>query len=146
MIAAEKWHEYEDSYRRYGLDMKPRENRIRRAEQQKAAAVSAKDRLRLIMLTVFIGVLGVAVIISAAYAAQLKYDINTLISQNTVIEGEIANLNVELKKATNITTIEKRAMEELGMTYPYGSQIVYLEGEDEISSEFAMLLKEQAYN
>lgn len=146
MIAAEKWHEYEDSYRRYGLDMKPRENRIRRAEQQKAAAVSAKDRLRLIMLTVFIGVLGVAVIISAAYAAQLKYDINTLISQNTVIEGEIANLNVELKKATNITTIEKRAMEELGMTYPYGSQIVYLKGEDEISSEFAMLLKEQAYN
>ncbi len=146
MIAAEKWHEYEESYRKYGLDMKPRKNRIRREEQQKSSAVSAKDRFRLLLLMIFIGVLGVAVIISAAYSAQLKYDINTLISENAVIEGEIGNLNVALKKETNIAVIEKRAMEELGMTYPYGSQIVYLGGEKEIGSEFAMLLKEQAYN
>lgn len=146
MIAAEKWHEYEDSYRKYGLDMKPRENRIKKDPEPKASAVSSKDKFRLILLTVFIGILGVAVIISAAYSAQLKYDINTLISENAVIEGEIENLNVELKKATNIAAIEKRAMEELGMTYPYGSQIVYLREAEEINSEFAMLLKEQAYN
>ncbi len=24
MMAAEKWYEYQDSYKRYGLDMKPR--------------------------------------------------------------------------------------------------------------------------
>lgn len=144
MMAAEKWHEYQESYNRYGIDMKPQQNRIKKVKAK--PFMSAKDKFRLIMLTVFAGILGVGIIISSAYAAQLKYDINMLISENTVIEGEIQNLNVEIKKETNISTIEKKAIEELGMTYPYGSQIVYLGEKDSVDGSFAMTLKEQAYN
>lgn len=144
MTVAEKWHEHEEAYMKYGLDMKPVEKRIK--SEKPAIIMSAKDKFRLILLMIFIGILGVGVIISAAYAAQLKYDINILISENAVIEGEIANLNVDLKRETNIATIEKKAMEELGMTYPYGSQIVYLGDDKEAEGGFAMVLKEHAYN
>ncbi|MBQ2747781.1 MAG: cell division protein FtsL [Firmicutes bacterium] len=144
MTAAERWHEYEESYMKYGLDMKPVEKRIKK--EKPAIIISAKDKFRIVLLTILAGILGVSVIISSAYAAQLKYDINMLISENAVIEGEIQNLNVEIKKETNITTIERKAMEELGMTYPYGSQIVYLGIDKEPGGDFAMVLKEHAYN
>lgn len=144
MIAAEKWYEYQDSYKRYGLDMKPEEKKHYKPKSK--SIVSAKDRFRLLLLTVIAGILCVGLIISTAYAAQLKYDINTIISENAVIEGEIQNLNVKIKQESNITTIEEKAMTELGMVYPTGNQVVYLEEEKEIAKDFAVLLKEQAYN
>ena len=144
MMTAEKWYEYQDSYVRYGLDMKPQQEKVKR--EKPVSSVTAKDKFRLILLTVFLGVLCVGVIITSAYAAQLKYDINTIIQENAVIEGEIQNLNVSIKKETNIATIEEKAMNELGMVYPYGNQVVYMNEQEEIATDFAMLLKERAYN
>ena len=144
MMSAEKRYEYQESYKRYGVDMKPQQVRIKREKAK--ALISAQDKFRLLVLTIFLGILCVGIIITTAYAAQLQYDINTILSENTELEGEIQNLNVTLKRETNITAIEEKAMNELGMVYPYANQVVYLGEEKPVTSDFAMLLKDQAYN
>ena len=98
------------------------------------------------MLIVFLGTLCIGIIVSTAYAAKLQYDINTILNENNILQGEIDNLNVAIKKESNIAIIEEKATSELGMIYPQGSQIVRL-GEKKVEvSDFAMTLKEQAYN
>lgn len=144
MMTAEKWMEYQKSYKRYGVDLAPQQVRLRKEKER--SGLSAQDKARILMLTILTGLLCVGVIIATAYAAQLQYDINTIISKNTEIEGEIQNLNVTLKKETNIAAIEEKAIGELGMVYPLPGQIVYLQGEQEAPKDFAMLLKDQAYN
>ena len=144
MMEAEKWYEYQDSYKKYGIDMKPRYEQIERPKTK--SGLSSKDRSRLLMLTVIVGVLCVGIIISTAYAAQLKYQINSIIEENQVIEGEIQNLKVDIQTASSITSIEDKAMTELGMVYPENGQIVYLAGEQENSRDFATIIKNQAYN
>ena len=144
MIPAEQWYEYQESYKKYGFDMKPRETKVNK--QKPKAVISAKDKTRLIMLIVFLGTLCIGIIVSTAYAAKLQYDINTILNENNILQGEIDNLNVAIKKESNIAIIEENATSELGMIYPQGSQIVRL-GEKKVEvSDFAMTLKEQAYN
>ena len=124
--------------------MKPRETKVNK--QKPKAVISAKDKTRLIMLIVFLGTLCIGIIVSTAYAAKLQYDINTILNENNILQGEIDNLNVAIKKESNIAIIEEKATSELGMIYPQGSQIVRL-GEKKVEvSDFAMTLKEQAYN
>ena len=144
MIPAEQWYEYQESYKKYGFDMKPRETKVNK--QKPKAVISAKDKTRLIMLIVFLGTLCIGIIVSTAYAAKLQYDINTILNENNILQGEIDNLNVAIKKESNIAIIGEKATIELGMIYPQGSQIVRL-GEKKVEvSDFAMTLKEQAYN
>ena len=144
MIPAEQRYEYQESYKKYGFDMKPRETKVNK--QKPKAVISAKDKTRLIMLIVFLGTLCIGIIVSTAYAAKLQYDINTILNENNILQGEIDNLNVAIKKESNIAIIEEKATSELGMIYPQGSQIVRL-GEKKVEvSDFAMTLKEQAYN
>ena len=147
MMAAEKWYEYQDSYKRYGFDMKPRTEKKENIKSKNSnTGINAKDKFRLVMLTIFAGILCVALILSTAYAASVKYNINTLIKENTVMQGEIENLNVKIESASNIQIIEARATAELGMTYPTAEQLVFIDGSKETVKDFALVLKEQAYN
>lgn len=144
MIPAEQWYEYQESYKRYGFDMKPQEVKVNK--QKPKSVLSAKDKARLLILILFAGVLCAGIIVSTAYAAKLQYDINSIMNQNDILQGEIDNLNVALKKENNIAAIEEKAINELGMMYPYESQIVHLGEKKTEVSDFAMTLKEQAYN
>jgi cell division protein FtsL len=147
MMAAEKWYEYQDSYKRSGLDMKPstvKKENIKSKSQ--SSTINAKDKSRLLMLTVLIGVLCIGVILSTAYAASVKVHINTMIKENAVIQGEIENLNVKIESASNIQIVESRAVTELGMVYPTSEQLVFINGTQEKVKDFALALKEQAYN
>ncbi len=147
MMAAEKWYEYQDSYKRYGLDMKPRTVKKENIKSRNSnTGINAKDKFRLLMLTVFVGVLCVGLILSTAYAASVKYHINTLIKENQVIQGEIENLNVKIESASNIQIVEEKATTELGMIYPAPEQLVFIDGSQETVKDFALVLKEQAYN
>ena len=147
MMAAEKWYEYQDSYKRYGLDMKPRTVKNENIKSKSSnAGINAKDKFRLLLITVFIGVLCVGLILSTAYAASVKYHINTLIKENAVIQGEIENLNVKIESASNIQIVEAKATAELGMIYPTPEQLVFIDGSQETVKDFALVLKEQAYN
>lgn len=145
MMAAEKWYEYQDSYKRYGFDMRPKTvNSIK--PKSSNTGINAKDKFRILMLTIFIGVLCVGLILSTAYAASVKYRINTLIKENAVIQGEIENLNVKIESASNIQIVEARATAELGMTYPTPEQLIFVDGSQKTVKDFALVLKEQAYN
>lgn len=147
MMAAEKWYEYQDSYKRYGLDMKPRTVKKENIKSKSAGTgINAKDKFRLIMLTIFTGILCVGLILSTAYAASVKYHINSLIKENAVIQGEIENLNVKIESASNIQIVEEKAATELGMVYPNPEQLVFIDGNGEMVKDFALVLKEQAYN
>lgn len=148
MIAAEKWYEHQVRYQKYGLDMKPVQERMReqKPKQTGLAAVSVKEKLGIMLLTVFLGVLFIGFIATNAYAAKVQYDINELTQDSEVIRGNIENLNVNIKKETNIQVIEEKAMARLGMVYPSMSQVVYIQADTEPAGNFAMALKEQAYN
>ncbi|MGI6730740.1 MAG: cell division protein FtsL [Anaerovoracaceae bacterium] len=148
MMAAEKWYEYQHNYKRYGLDMKPKQE-IKKKKKVKSSSlsISAKDKARLVLLTLIIGLLGIGLIVSTAYAADIKVSINELIKENAVIQGEIENLEVKLESAANIQTIEEKAIAELGMVYPNRDQIVVMQEKDHMASkDFILAMKEQAYN
>ena len=106
MIPAEQWYEYQESYKRYGFDMKPQEVKVNK--QKPRSVLSAKDKARLLILILFAGVLCAGIIVSTAYAAKLQYDINSIMNQNDILQGEIDNLNVALKKENNIAAIEEK--------------------------------------
>lgn len=143
MIAAEKWYEYQENYQKYGFDMKPKKPG-KKAKRPKPG-ITAKDKARLMVLTVAVGILCVGLIITTAFAASIKYDTNQMIKENNALEADIENLNVKIYSTNNIEAIEKKATKELGMEYPSSKQIVYLTEEEKPAKGFADILKKQAY-
>lgn len=146
MMEAEKWYQYQESYQKYGFDMKPKQERRPRKQVKQRSAVSAKDKARLLLLLVIIGVICVGLIITTAYAASVKYDTNQIVKENNALSAEIENLDVKVYSVNNIEAIEKKATKEQKMVYPASKQIVYLAGEDVPKDGFAEELKKQAYN
>ncbi|MCQ4637200.1 cell division protein FtsL [Anaerovorax odorimutans] len=144
MIAAEKWYEYQENYQKYGFDMKPKQPR--KKVKKKKSTVTAKDKVRLMVLTVIVGVVCIGLIITTAFAASIKYNTNRIIEENNALEAEIENLNVKIYSSNNIEAIEEKATKELGMVYPSSKQIVYLTENEKPDKGFADTLKEQAYN
>lgn len=147
MMAAEKWYEYQDSYKRYGIDMKPStEKKGNIKSKNPNTGINARDKFMLLTITILAGILCVSLILSTAYAASIKYNINSLIKENTVIQGEIENLNVKIESASNIQIVEAKAVAELGMLYPAAGQLIFIDENKETVKDFALVLKEQAYN
>lgn len=134
MMAAEKWHEYQKCYKRYGLDMKPvvEEKKVRKAS---GPFISAKDKARFMLLVLVFGALCISLIVMAAYSTQIKFETNSLIAKSSVVQGEIENLNVAIKSANNISVVEERAIAELGMVYPQIDQIAFIEASSSAGDE-----------
>ena len=145
MMAAEKWYEYQKSYARYGLDMKPVEADAPRERKVTAPAVSGSVKVLIIALAILIGVFFVGLIITTAYSATLQYDINQIGNQMDEVRADIDNLNVKIKAAANIQAIEERASAELGMVYPTVGRMVYLDSVEAPSENFSLALREDAY-
>ena len=78
-----------------------------------------------------------------AHTSKVQYDINQINKQISETEKKITKLEVEIKSASNITTIEKKA-KDLGMIYPAFDQIMYIQGDSDIE-EFALALMESVY-
>ncbi len=147
MMAAEKWYEYQDTYKRYGLDMRPKTMKKEKvSSKNNNPVINSKEKFKLLCLTIIAGVLCVGLILSTAYAANIKYHINTMNRENEVIQGEIENLNVKIESASNIQIIENRATLELGMVYPVAEQLIVVNQNEETVKDFASLIKEQVYN
>lgn len=147
MMAAEKWYEYQECYKRYGFDMKPVSVKNESTKSRSAnMGINAKDKFRMVLFTILIGMLCIGLILSTAYAASIKVSINTMIKENAVIQGEIENLNVKIESASNIQIVESKATADLGMIYPAANQLVYIDAERKTSKDFAFVLQEHAYN
>ncbi|MGF6375298.1 cell division protein FtsL [Clostridiales Family XIII bacterium PM5-7] len=108
--------------------------------------MKAQDKRRLLMGTILIGVVCVIMVVLAAYSAELRYENNELMSSNNSLQGEIDTLSVKIKSANNVQHIESIATKQLGMVYPSEGECVYVSSSDMPEGNFAMAIKEQAYN
>ena len=131
-----------------GIIRKSRRNKAQKflSQEKPKGVFTNKDRAKLIMLLLVIGILCVAGVVSTAYATQIKYNLNEISKQNQIIQGEIDNINVIIEGENNITKIEDKALNQLGMVYPSYDQIVYISQNNEKINNFASVLREQAYN
>ena len=151
MIAPEKWYEYQKKYREYGFDMQPK-YRVEKQEKVKPKVsnniglISNNGRKFLFMSVLAIGLIMIMAIIVTAYSANIRYDINTMIKENNALVGEIESLESQIYTINNINYIEGRAINELGMAYALPEQIQYIEPQKDVKSDFASILKEEAYN
>jgi len=145
MMPAEQWYEYQDNYRRHGIDLKPQVESKPQAKVKKPS-ITMLDKIKIITLLFVIGAVCIGVVISSAYVASVRHEINTTIRYSAALQGEIENLNVRIETATNIRVIEEKAKEQLGMVYPTPDQFVFLESRDRPQGDFATRLRIQAFN
>lgn len=108
--------------------------------------MSRQDKKRLLTGAVVVGLICIIMVVVTAYAAELKVENNTLMASNETIQGEIDTLGIKIKSANNIEHIEKVATGKLGMVYPEEGECIYVSDEDAPLENFAMAIKEQAYN
>lgn len=78
-----------------------------------------------------------------AKASEVQYQINNLNNRISESENRIRTLEVKIKTASNISTIEKKAL-AMGMKYPGYDQMLHLGEQSEIN-EFALALIESVY-
>jgi len=144
---AERWYENRKRYDPGMEQGKPKKLRaIEPVSELQTPEITLREKINAISLILLIGILCVCIIISTAYVASVRYDINTINRQGAALQGEIENLNVKIKNATNIKTIEEKAMNELGMIYPPVEKFVFIQSNVRPQGDFAMRLKVQAYN
>lgn len=104
------------------------------------------DKKRILLGAIMIGIVCILMVVFTAYSAELRCENNALIAENEALQGEIDTLNVKIKSANNIDHIEEVATQKLGMVYPEEGECVYVSNEDAPESNFAMIIKEQAYH
>lgn len=105
-----------------------------------------QDKKRILTGAVLLGLICIVLVVVTAYAAELKVENNSLMTDNKTIQGQIDTLNVKIKSANNIEHIEKIATGKLGMVYPAEGECVYVSDQDAPEANFAMVIKEHAYN
>ena len=143
-MQAQNRYQYEESYRKYGFDMKPEQ--VNKPKVKPAGrGIATKDKKRLLALTLIFGIMCIAIIILTAFAATLQYQINRLTMENNEISKEIEDTDIKLRTANSVTALEKKARGKLGMKYPSASQIVYV-SDITAPKDFAATVKEEAYN
>lgn len=103
-------------------------------------------RKKILFSIIIAGLLCIIMVVLTAYSAELKCENNDLLRDNRALQGEIDTLNVKIKSANNIEHIEKVAIEKLGMVYPNSGECIYLDQESEPEANFAMIIRERAYN
>lgn len=108
--------------------------------------MKACNKRKVIFNVLAVGILCIIMVVLTAYSAELKCDNNSLVCENEALQGEIDTLTVKIKSANNIEHIEAYAIEKLGMVYPEHGECVYLDQEAAPDANFAMSLKQQAYN
>ncbi len=126
MISAEKWYEYQENYKQYGFDMKPRTQK-KISEVNVKSGINAKDKALLVALVLILGIICIGMILTTSYCAKLQYNTNRVVKSNMEIQGEIENLNVQIKSAVSLETLEYKGINQLGMVYPFEEQYIVID-------------------
>ena len=105
-----------------------------------------KQKVRIVFFILMIGLVLSFMVLAEAFNATNQHDNNEYTKVNADIQGEIDTLKVKVKTSNNIDSIEKVAIEQLGMVYPGDEQCVYLTENDKPKGGFAAMLKSRAYN
>ena len=105
-----------------------------------------EEKKRVLTGAIIVGLICIIMVVLVAYGAELRCKNNELLAANETLQGEIDTLNIKIKSANNIDHIEEVATTKLGMVYPSEGECVYVSSDDVPESNFAMVIKEQAYN
>ena len=146
MIAAEKWHRYQEDYIKYGVNLAPEREKPERRKTKPALRVSVQERTLILFTILAIGVCCIVMIFFQACASNINYSVYTLNQEISSLEGDIDNLNVELTGYNNLDDIEYVATTSLGMVYPDNSQHITVNStaqQGQVDSYIASLTKEQ---
>lgn len=106
----------------------------------------AQGNKKILLGLVVVGLISILIVVLSAYSAELKVENNKLASANEALQGEIDTLNVKIKSANNVEHIEKIAITKLGMVYPTKDECVYVSDTAAPKENFAMVIREKAYN
>ncbi len=105
---------------------------------------NTRSKIRILFLVLAICAFCVCLVYLNATSSKLQYEINSLNNKITEASWDVRNLEVSVKKQTNITNLEAKAA-EIGMVFPGFKDIVYLRGDTPEVQDFAIALKENIY-
>ncbi len=144
MQQAERF-DFQENYARPGELRRGADPQPVKAPARVSGGISLKERKFLLLLAAVALLVGVLVIVSAAFTTTLNYQINELTVANEELEDDVAAVEIKIQTANSLTSLESRAKKELGMTYPVSSQIVYI---DDITApgDLASIVSEEANN
>jgi len=106
----------------------------------------AESRERFGIMALITGICALILIVISVnvYATRIQYEINEINTEILKSQRSIQNLEVKIRSATDINTLEARAF-ELGLIHPEYDDIIEITGESGIE-EFALALMEAVYN
>ncbi len=85
--------------------------------REPAVKISAKEKGRILLAIMAIGICCIAVIFMQACASSINYSVYSLNQEISVLEGDIDNLHVQLNSYAALDYVESYATENLGMIY-----------------------------
>ncbi len=144
MNSAERLAAYTTEYTPFDEEILQPEKKAARAVAARPVALAGKQRVQAFVLLVLCGFVFIGLIGVNAFSSKLQYDINTLNREILSVERAVQNLEVDIQSATSIATVEAKAM-ALGMVYPTFQEMVYLDSQDGVQEDFALALRESAY-
>ena len=111
-------------------------SRYEQLEMEQVREIAASPRKKVhkkekhkthLMSILFVFGLSIFIISRYAYMAEINYNIKNLEKEYSALVKENTDLNVQLMKSISLETLEKNAIEELGMQYPdIQNQIAYV--------------------
>jgi cell division protein FtsL len=111
-------------------------SRYEQLEMEQVREIAASPRKKVhkkekhkthVMSILFVFGLSIFIISRYAYMAEINYNIKNLEKEYSALVKENTDLNVQLMKSISLETLEKKAVEELGMQYPdIQNQIAYV--------------------
>ncbi|HNR04509.1 MAG TPA: FtsL-like putative cell division protein [Bacillota bacterium] len=111
-------------------------SRYEQLEMEQVREIAASPRKKVhkkekhkthLMSILFVFGLSIFIISRYAYMAEINYNIKNLEKEYSALVKENTDLNVQLMKSISLETLEKKAIEELGMQYPdIQNQIAYV--------------------
>ena len=132
--------EYKYGYEQGMYNTKPAGTR------EKKGGLKASEKKMMLVMVLLAGLIGILIIVSAAYSAQINYNNTQLRNEIATLEGEVQSLQVDIQSANNIAMIEKTATGQLGMVYADGEKCVTIKSAKQPTKNFAAKLKKEAFN
>jgi len=144
--AQERYKPYvRDSYYYLNLRPKPPEEPVKQVKPVKQEKLApAIDKLNVLIVLVLSGILCISFVIASVYANEIQRTINRTVISTQDLYVEIDDLVVKINEGLDISTVENRAANELGMVYPAEEQFVFIERFPKII-DFAQYIRENAY-
>ena len=102
------------------------------------------DKLHIIIIILLGGIICIGFVITSVYVNEIQRTINRTVINTQDINVEIDDLVVKINEGLDISTIENRAVDELGMVYPKAAQFVYVE-DFPMVYDFAQYIRESTY-